>query len=182
MGVRCRGFSPPVACTRRLCSVPSGWGAGDTRPVRATQNLRPGVGPGCQRARGRGSEGRQALLREGEALGPEPAGDDCPPWPAQRGLTFCLTFMFRVKETAKLPISEDFFPTAQKGGGGEPRPELHTPPPPPPPYRASAPKGGGYGVRLSLPPRPSAEGRLSRETAPLFYTFGPKSTDRKSVV
>lgn len=76
--------------------------------------------------------------------------------------------MFRVKETAKLPISEDFFPTAW--GGGEPRSELHPPTStlqrvcPPCPHE-----------HLSLPSRPSAEGRPSRETAPLFYTFGPKS-------
>lgn len=75
--------------------------------------------------------------------------------------------MFRVKETAKLPMSEDFFPTAQKGGWGTKARAPHTAPPPMehlPPGYASLPAA-----------RPSAEGRLSRETAPLFYTFGPKA-------
>lgn len=71
-----------------------------------------------------------------------------------------------MKETAKLPISEDFFPDCPERGVGN-QDQSSTPPPP----RASAP---GY---ASLPaPRPSAEGRLSRETDPLFYTFGPKAT------
>lgn len=66
-----------------------GEGGGDMCPARVTLNL-------CPRGRG---EGKQSLLGETEA-------QLC--WrrlsPANReARLFCLTFMFRVKETAKLP-------------------------------------------------------------------------------
>ncbi|XP_054942958.1 disabled homolog 2-interacting protein isoform X2 [Physeter macrocephalus] len=67
----------------------------------------------------------------------------------------------RVKETAKLPISEDSFRPPRMGVGNQGQSSRHPPPNP----AEHLPRG----TPLPLPPRPSAEGRPSREMAPLFY-------------
>lgn len=72
-----------------------------------------------------------------------------------------------MKETAKLPISEDSLFQLPSTGGGEPRPERHTPRP----HGASA-----WGA--PLPPAPSVHGRQTvRGNSPsLFYTLSPKAS------
>ena len=119
----------------QLCSVLSGWWGratclGHTEPA----SLRGGG----KAVPARGDPG-PALL---EKARPSPL------LPTQGGLTFCLTFMFRVKETAKLPISEDSFRPPRRGVGNQGQSSRH-----PPPCRASAP---GY---TSPPPAPAVCGR-----------------------
>lgn len=111
-----------------------------------------------------------APLREG--LGGQGSQAQCTPTPTtregcppalscqQRGLTFRLTFMFRVKETAKLPLSENSFqpPRMRVGNPGQSSRR-------PPPCRASAPVYTSH----PLPPHPSVCVRQTPGKQPLFF-------------
>lgn len=106
----------------------------------------PSLSQGCQGS----SREIQSLLQEDQILGPPghralgSAGGAALPPPTQKPDLFCPTYVFRVKETAKLPMNETL--SARRGGEDQ----------------------GGELPHSSAPPR----GMLSREPAPLFYTLG----------
>ena len=102
---------------------------------------------------------------QGQCPAPPAAREGSPPALScqQRGLTFCLTFMFREKETAKLPMSEDSFQPPKMGVGNPGQSSRR-----PPPCRASAP------VYTSHPLPPIRLRKADpRETALLFLHTPP---------
>lgn len=176
MGSGCWGLSLPAGCACWLCGTRPGRAAGDVRPDWTTKGLLSRPHRTCVPVLGQLAGGPEVEgVREGRpccgkirSQVPGAPGPDCwrqlscSPVNTERP-DFLL--MLRVKETAKLPISEDFSNCPEKGGG-EPRPELHTPPP----SQSICP-----GVRLSLCHPPVCGRQAVQGNSPSFLHLRPQS-------